>query len=371
MVSLRRMSKKMIPVTKAYIPSLDEFVNNLRPIWESGVLTNNGAAVKSLESALANKLSVSNLKLVCNATIGLQLVLNALGVKGEVITTPFSYVATTNSILWERCKPVFADIDPLTFNIAPENVEKAITDGTTAILATHVYGNPCDLEALQKIASRHSLKLIYDCAHGFGVRVGGRSLLSYGDCSVTSLHATKLFHTVEGGLVVSNNRELINQIDLNSRFGHEGEESYTSVGINAKMSELHAAVGLTILPKLEEIVAHREQISNIYDSGLTAEIYRPKPEKLVDYNYAYYPILLRDEIEMLRVRDELKKNNVHPRRYFHPSLNLLPFLPLEERNSCPISESVASRVLCLPIYPGLKTSEVDMIVRTVNTVAGK
>ena len=352
----------MISVTKTYLPPLEEFVSELEKIWESGWITNNGQLSRELSKRLRDYLSVENLELVANGTLALQLAIKALKLNGEIITTPFSYVATTTAILWEGCDPVFVDIEDKTFCIDADKIESAITDQTSAILATHVYGYPCNVEKIELISEKYGLKVIYDAAHAFRVRLKGKSLMSYGDVSALSLHATKLFHTAEGGALITNDSELAEKIFLMKKFGHIGESDYRQLGINAKMSELHAALGLCVLPKVDQLIAYRKRIFDRYEENLHgAPIVRPIIPEELDYNYAYYPIVLQTEKLMEQLQEELTNNDIMPRRYFHPSLNTLHYLESRLRISCPVSESISSRVLCLPVYYGLELEEVDRI----------
>jgi len=352
----------MITVTKTYLPAIDEYVSYLKKIWQSGHITNSGPFSRQLGDDLKDYLGVSNLEIVANGTLALQLALRALRLQGEIITTPYSYVATTNAILWEGCEPVFVDIEDRTFCINHDLIEAAITEKTTAILATHIYGYPCDVEKIQQIAERYNFKVIYDAAHAFGVRLFGKSLLDHGDCSMLSFHATKLFHTVEGGAVICKDAVVTKNVFLMKKFGHIGEEAYLDIGINAKMSELHAAMGLCLLPKVNEIIAHLIECSGWYDEELDGILLqRPVASSGLEYNYSYYPVVFSSHNAMIRVRQALLDNNIGPRRYFYPSLNTLPFLKPELRRACPVSEDISSRVLCLPLYAGLQKKEVEKI----------
>lgn len=355
----------MISVTKSYIPNLEIYKTYLEQIWQSGQLTNNGALCQQLESDVTNYLGVSNLELVTNGTLAIQLAIKALNLQGEIITTPYSYVATTSSVLWEGCEPVFVDIEDHTFCINPDLIEAAITDKSSAILATHVYGYPCDVVKIQQIADKYGLKVIYDAAHAFGVKLEGESLMQHGDCSTLSFHATKLFHTAEGGAVICKDKKVIERVSLMKKFGHIGEDNYLDIGINAKMSELHAAMGLCVLPQVNDIIASRKEISGWYDEQLEGFLQRPLSVVGLEYNYAYYPVIFPTHEVMMRVREALFSNGVGPRRYFYPSLNTLPFLKPISKVSCPISEDIASRVLCLPLYVGLGNAEVSVICDVV------
>lgn len=356
----------MIPVTKTLLPDYGDFARLLQGAWGTAVLTNNGALVKQLSVELKKTLGVPNTQLVANGTLALQLAIKALGLHGEIITTPYSYVATTNAILWEGCSPIFVDIDPETFCISPDLIEATITERSTAILATHVYGYPCDVERIQEVAGRHGLKVIYDAAHAFGVRLNDESLLKHGDCSTLSFHATKLFHTAEGGAVVCRDDAVAKRVFLMSKFGHLGEDEYLDIGINAKMSELHAAMGLAVLPKVPEIIAARKLRSSWYDELLRGlGLQRPKAIEGLKYNFAYYPVAFQTHEMMMAARASLQAQDIFPRRYFYPSLNTLPFLPASLRRSCPVSESLAQRVLALPLYPSLARQDVERIAACI------
>lgn len=351
-----------IHVTRAFLPPKEEYLYWLDKAYASHVLTNNGPIHKELEETLRSRFEVPYLRLMANGTLAIQLALRALDVKGKVITTPYSYVATTSALLWEGCEPVFVDIDPRTCCIDPNLIEAAITPDTTAILATHVYGIPCDVEAIDAIAKRHGLKVIYDAAHAFDVTYKGRSILSWGDASTLSFHATKLFHTVEGGAVVLRDGDTDHRIRLLRSFGHIGDEHF-SLGMNAKMSEVHAAMGMAILPHMERIKSERRSISDRYSAGLPSHFTVPSASHDVGWNYAYFPILLRTGEERLRVFEALAREGVHTRRYFYPSLENLPYVM---RRECPSSRDVADRVLCLPLYCGLSLEDVDRVTGVLN-----
>lgn len=343
---------------------MEEYTRYLSGIWENSWLTNHGPLVQQLEKQLKDFLGVEHLLYVTNGNIAIQLAIKALELNGEIITTPFSYVATTNSVLWENCKPVFADIDPATYCINPNDIEKLITSNTSGILATHVYGNACDVEAIQQIATKHHLKIIYDGAHSFGVNFKNESILNYGDASTLSFHATKLYHTIEGGAIITKDKALADKLALYRSFGHMGDDYY-SVGINGKNSEFHAAMGLANLPHIENIMASRRLTTKLYQTLLNPnKIHYPEKHPLQNQNYSYFPVLLESEQVMLNVRQLLLENNVGTRRYFYPSLNTLPFLT--DHMSCPVSEDIASRVLCLPLYFELPENDVKRICQLVN-----
>jgi dTDP-4-amino-4,6-dideoxygalactose transaminase len=349
-----------INVTKTYLPPMDEYVSYLNTIWERAWLTNNGPLVRELEETLKAYLGVPNLLFCTNGTIVLQMALKALALNddSEIITTPFSYVATATAILWEGCKPVFVDINERDMNIDVEKIEAAITPRTRAILATHVYGNPCDVERIAEIAHKHQLTVIYDGAHAFGATYKGKQLLSYGDIITCSFHATKVFHTTEGGCIIVHDPALAHKIFLSRQFGHVADDYY-AIGINGKNSELHAAMGLCNLPHLAEIIAARKAVSEQYDS-LLADTPLKRPVALPDtgYNYAYYPVVFTSEEELQKVRLALEAESIFTRRYFYPSLNNLPY---HQGAPCPVSENISLRVLSLPLFYGLAADDVARI----------
>lgn len=348
-----------ITVTKPYLPPKDEFLKYVSDIFDRGILTNQGPNVRELESKLSAFLGAENFHYVTNGTIALQLALKALGIEdGEVVTTPFSYVATTSSILWERCTPVFVDIEPDNFTIDPTKIEAAITPKTKAIMPVHVFGYACDVDAIQKIADKHGLKVIYDAAHAFASKYKGKSLATYGDISTLSFHATKLFHTIEGGACIVKDKAVSDKLELIKRFGHHGDTHYM-LGVNAKQDEFNAAMGLVNFEHLKEIVAVRKHICELYDSLLNGRLQRPKTQNGLEYNYAYYPVVFESEKELLAAFDRLAKIDVFPRRYFYPSLNKLPYLTTHY--ACPVSEDITTRIACLPLYVGLADADVERI----------
>lgn len=357
----------MINVTKTFLPPIEDYNRELKKVWERAWLTNNGPAVIELQDQLKTYLGVNNLLFCNNGTIAIQLAIRALKLSGEIITTPFSYVATTNSIIWENCKPVFADVRADDFNIDAGKIESLITPRTSAILAVHVYGNPCDTDTIAAIARKHNLKVIYDGAHAFGASHLGQSLLSFGDITTCSFHATKLFHTVEGGAVICNDETVASSVKLLHQFGHIADDYYC-VGINGKSSEVHAVMGLCNLPYVAEIIKARKQISELYDSKLDGKLQRPYSVLGGGYNYSYYPVLFESEMVMQNVRAALLRNGISTRRYFYPSLNRLPFL--EHSESCPVSEDAAARVLSLPLYYDLSLQDVERIANIVIDCVG-
>ena len=351
----------MIPVTKPFLPDLEEYIEYVKGIWKRNWLTNNGPLVNEFELQLKDYLGLEHLLYVTNGTLAIQIAIKALGLTGEIITTPFSYVATTSSIFWEGCTPVFVDIDSDTLNIDPKKIEAAITKKTSAIVATHVFGNPCDVEALEAIAKDHNLKLIFDGAHSFGLNHKGKSVFLYGDISTTSFHATKLFHTIEGGAVFTKDPDLLKRMAFLRNFGHAGQEAFDGVGINGKNSEFHAAMGLCNLKNVDSIIEKRKSIAHYYDQKLRRlKISRPKIIDPDNYTYPYYPILIESEARLQLVKKELEKQQIFPRRYFYPVLTSLDYV---NKTACPIAENTASRILCLPLHFHLSKEEVDYIAR--------
>ncbi|MCB9192562.1 MAG: DegT/DnrJ/EryC1/StrS family aminotransferase [Flavobacteriales bacterium] len=359
----------MIPVTKSFLPPIEEYTKQVQRAYDNGWLTNRGELVLELEQKLTDHLSLQNSTITCmnNGTIPLQIALKLLGEGGEVITTPFSYVATTSSIVWEGCTPVFVDIAPHHWTIDETLIEAAITEKTTCILATHVFGNPCNVDAIEAIAKKHRLYVIYDAAHAFGVTYKGKSIFEYGDISTCSFHATKLFHTGEGGAVFCKDPELQHRIFYSHNFGHNGPTGFHGLGINGKMSELSAAMGLAVLPYLENILSKRKNLYKLYlellqDVKATFQQIRPGTY----YNYAYFPIVFSTEEKMIKVEEGLRKANIFPRRYFYPSLNKLPYT---DHVSCKVSEYISSRILCLPLFHDLSTPEVARISDSIKNLA--
>lgn len=352
-----------INVTKAFMPPFEEYEVYLRRIWDTEMLTNQGPLLEEFEAKAKAFLGVKNFHFVTNGTLALQMALRALDIKeGEIITTPFSYVATTSAILWERYTPIYVDIDSETYCIDVNKIEAAITPNTKAIMAVHVFGHPCDVERIEEIANKHKLKVIYDGAHAFGVEYQGKSLLAYGDISTCSFHATKLFHTIEGGCVIPRDKSVSNKLELIKRFGHSGDEHFM-LGINAKASEFQAAMGLCNLNHVGAVIASRKVLAEHYDTLLKQTIMRPQI-KAGKHNYGYYPVVFKDEETLKRVVDALQAAEIHPRRYFYPALNRLPYI--QNPQSCPIAEDIAIRILCLPLYDELLSEDIDRICTIVN-----
>jgi dTDP-4-amino-4,6-dideoxygalactose transaminase len=299
-----------------------------------------------------------------NGTIPLQIALKLLGNGGEIITTPFSYVATTAAIVWENCTPVFVDIHPEYLTIDETLIEAAITEKTTCILATHVFGNPCNVEEIENIANKHNLKVIYDAAHCFGVRFNGKSIFEYGDVSTCSFHATKLFHTGEGGAIFSKDTELFHKLYFSHNFGHNGPHDFYGLGINGKISELQAAMGLSVLPYMCEILESRKKVVKRYDKYLDFKgIKKLIKRENIEWNFSYYPIIFEHENELLNVIEKLNQINVNPRRYFYPSLNTLPYIKFESLLS---SERISQLILCLPLYSDLSIEFQTQIIDQIN-----
>ena len=350
----------MINVTQTFLPPQAEYQKIVARAWDAGWITNRGALVKELEASLTETLGVDNLIAMANGTLPLQIALKAFGKSGEIITTPFSYVATTSSIVWEGCTPVFVDIDPTYLTIDERKIEAAITPKTTAILATHVYGNPCAVNEIEAIAKKHDLKVIYDAAHGYGVTYNDRSIFEYGDVSTCSFHATKIFHTGEGGALFAK-KEHFEKLYFYHNFGHDGPEVFRGLGINAKMSELHAAMGLAVLPYMDEIIANRRKVVTQYREDLKVHGLSIRPG--TQWNAAYYPVVFDSEATLLQVVNALRAEKIHPRRYFYPSLDQLPYI---ENADVPVSHDIATRVLCLPISHALGEADCNRIISLIN-----
>ena len=352
----------MINVTKTFLPPQEEYNVILKHAWDTNWITNRGVLVQELEGKLKNYLGVPHLIATTNGTLPLQIAIKALKLKGEIITTPLSYVATTSSIVWEGCTPVFVDIHPEYLTIDETKIEAAITPNTSAILATHVFGNPCNMEAIEVISKKYKLKVIYDAAHCFGVTYKGKSIFKYGDISTCSFHATKVFHTGEGGALFCNSKALHNTLFYHHNFGHEGPEKFQGLGINAKMSELQAAMGLSVLPYIDSIIEERKKIVAFYNSRLI-NLQTLKLRSETKWNCSYYPVIFNDELQLLKVQKALNDSEIYPRRYFYPSLNTLPYI--EDTAAFLISESISKRVLCLPLYVGLKTKDLERIISII------
>jgi dTDP-4-amino-4,6-dideoxygalactose transaminase len=355
---------KIIPVTKPFLPPLEEYMSQVKRAYDNEWLTNRGELVLELESTIQQYLG-SRAKPIAmnNGTVPLQIAIKLLGGQGEIITTPFSYVATTSTIVWEGCTPVFVDIDPVYWTIDETKIEEAITEKTTCILATHVFGNPCNVEEIERIAKRHNLYVIYDAAHCFGVKYKGRSIFDWGDISTCSFHATKVFHTGEGGAAFVNNEDLYEKVFYSHNFGHKGPTYFQGVGINGKMSELQAAMGLTVLPYFEEILKSRSKVYYLYQEQINPEFkkFRIRDESI--WNFAYNQILISDNDKLIKKISQLNTINISPRRYFYPSLNHLNYV---NNIKCAVSEDIASRILTLPGFFNLELPTIEKIINVIN-----
>lgn len=358
---------KKIYVTRPHLPPVEKYQQYVQSIWNNQHLTNGGPFVVDIEARLKEYLGTPYFHFVTNGTLALQLALRAFDLtEGDIITTPFSYVATTSSILWERCDPVFVDIDPNTFCIDAQKIEAAITPRTRAIMAVHVFGYPCDVDAIERIAKKHHLKVIYDGAHAFGCKYQGRSLLDYGDIATCSFHATKVFQTIEGGCIISHDEEIHHRLALLRSFGHIGDDHF-ELGINAKASEFQAAMGLCNLDDFEKIVHERKIRAELYNSLLPLDrVQIPYFPSDFEYNYGYYAVAFENAEICQNVIDQLQADNIFPRRYFYPSLNTLPYL--KRTQSCPVSESLAGRILSLPYYDTLDFSDIERIAKIITDV---
>jgi dTDP-4-amino-4,6-dideoxygalactose transaminase len=355
-----------LTVSRPSLPPFEEYEALLRGVWQRNYLTNAGPLVVELERQLAAYLGVRHCLFVTNGTIALQLAYRALGLRGEVVTTPFSYVATTSSLSWEGCEPVFADIEPDTLTLSPAHAEAAITPRTSAIVATHVYGNACDVQALGDIGRRRGIPIVYDAAHAFGASFDGRALAAWGDVATLSFHATKLFHTIEGGAVVTNDDAIARSVATLRNFGHEGYEAFGGIGTNGKNSEVHAAMGLCLLPRVPAFVAERAAITARYDAAFAsvgAAVSRPALRPGLVYNFAYHAVLLESEAAVRAIQQACEARRIRTRRYFYPLLNgALAYVPTTHT---PVAHDVARRVLCLPLFTGMTTEQVERVASTV------
>jgi len=373
-----RCDPQNLTVTQPYLPPLEEFLPYLQKIWGSRTLTNSGPFHKELESALANYLGVPYISLFTNATIALVTALQALRITGEVITTPYSFVATSHSLLWNGIKPVFVDIDPNTFNLDPAKIEAAITPQTTAIMPVHCYGHPCDTAGIQQIADNYNLRVIYDAAHAFGVRQNGDSVLNAGDLSILSFHATKVFNTFEGGAIICQDARTKQHIDHLKNFGFVDEVTVVATGINGKMSEFNAALGLLQLKHIDEVLAKRQANDAIYRdrlSGITG-ITLPQWPDQADVNWSYFPVRISPEFPLSRdiLYQQLKANSILARRYFHPLISEFPMyrgLPSAQASGLPHAHKASREVICLPQHPGLSSIDVHRVCDVITTIANQ
>lgn len=360
----------MIPVTKPYLPSREKLNQYIDGIYERNWLTNNGPLVQQLTERLEKYLGIENLLLVSNGTLALQIAYRALGITNsdqskiaEAITTPFTFIATASSLKWEGIEPIFSDIDAYTWCLDPAKIEDKITSNTKAIVPVHVFGNACDVEAIETIAQKHNLKVIYDAAHAFGVAFKDKSLLSYGDAATLSFHATKLFHSIEGGAIVFKNKADLERAKRIINFGISGPDSIEEVGINAKMNEFQAAMGLCVLDELESNLNSRSKVWNTYAHALSSHYQLQKLHPEIQYNYAYFPIVFVTAEQATQVLNVLKENDVIARRYFFPSLDTIEYFQL--RTYQLISKDIASRILCLPIYYNLDKEAQNKIISLI------
>lgn len=365
MNSKKMQKDKPVYVTMPSLAPLEEFTEILKGVWKRGILTHNGPLVQKLEADLEDRLRIKHFSLVSNGTIAIQIAIKALEVKGEIITTPFTWVATLSAIKWENCTPVFADIDPETLNISISDIEAKITKNTVAIMPVHVFGNPCDVEGIQKIARKHGLKVIYDAAHAIGSTFKGKSLLEYGDISATSLHATKLFNTAEGGGCITNDSLLFEKIKRIRFFGYNNNKDIIEDGFNGKMTEVHAALGLANLKYYDEVLTDRKEKYNYYLNQLSNnKDLRFQKIKYGKINYSYFPIILKDEKKLINIIKKLNSKNIFPRRYFYPSVNFLS--NIVKYDHCPHSERISKKILCLPLFKELDKKSMKEISKLIN-----
>lgn len=361
------MESKITYVTQPTLAPLDEYVEYLKGVWDSGILTHNGPLVRKFEKEIAEKIGVNKFVAVTNGTIALQVAIKALGLKGEIITTPFTWIATISAIKWEGCVPVFCDIDPYTLNIDHEKIEGLINENTVGIMPVHVFGNPCDVVAIDSIAKRYNIKVIYDAAHALGSYCDGKSILEYGDISATSLHATKLLNTGEGGGCVTRNDDMYEKLKRIRFFGHDDQKNIVEDGMNAKMTEIHAALGLANLKYYDAVIEDRKKHYLLYKELIGANNKVQYQE--IRYgmtNYSYFPVIFKSEEILIRVEKELMKNNIYPRRYFYPSVNV--YGELYDYVRVANSEDISRRILCLPLYYGLSDDQISSIVAIIKNI---
>lgn len=362
--------KNPIYVTMPSLPPLDEYVELLKGVWERGILTHNGPLVQRLEQEICRELKLKHFVAVSNGTIALQMAIKALGVQGEIITTPFTWVATVSAIKWEGCTPVFCDIDPETLNMNPALIESLITEKTVAIMPVHVFGNPCDITAIEAVARKHNLKVIYDAAHGVGATYNGCCILEYGDISATSLHATKILNTAEGGGCVTNDNALNEKLKRIRFFGHNDQKDVIEDGFNGKLTEVHAALGLANMKYLRHVLDDRKEKYCLYLEKLSVVPHvRFQQIKHGECNYSYFPIIFDSEEILLRVEKQLNGNNIFPRRYFYPSVNMyseiVPYMPT------PVSEDISKRILCLPLHLYADKADIEFVARVIKETLQK
>lgn len=356
----------MLPISKPYMPPMDELAPFLSRIWETGIVTNNGPLVRQFEDEIKKYTGVKHVFFVTNGTIALQLALRALNIKGKILTTPFSMLATLSSVLWEQYEPCFADIDPHTLNLSPDEVEKKMDNNIACILATHVYGNSCDIDRMKAIADNRNIPLVFDASHAFGSKYQDRDIMTYGTISTLSLQAFKILHSVEGGLIFTNDDHIAESLLQMRYFGYDTDMNIRNIGINGKSSEINAAIGLCVLNHFPEVKLSRKTQSEYYDLQISKNgipVSKPQITGQSEFNYAYYPIIFSSETEVLKVEQQFRKNDIQFKRYFYPSLNTVP--QLRSYESMPISESISSRVICLPLHYQLTTNQQDLVIRSV------
>jgi len=341
----------MINVTKTYLPDKEKYKRYVDEIYANGWITNNGPMVKLLEKKLAEYLGVKNIVLVSNGTVALEIAYRTLGIKGDVITTPFSFVATSSSLVTNGLNPIFADINSQTLNIDPRNIEKLITPNTSAIVPVHVFANACEVERIETIAKKNNLNVVYDAAHAFGVRCNGRSILNYGDISTLSFHATKIFHSIEGGALIINDDSLVEKARYLINFGIKNTEEIPELGTNAKMNEFEAAMGICVLDDMQELNVKRQIVYEFYKKELEGVVVFQQQNKDSSQNYSYFPIILESEDQLKKVEKALNLKEIFPRRYFYPSLDTLGYIKPKQYSE--ISRDISKRILCLPMYPSL------------------
>ena len=354
-------------VTQPTLASLSEYTAYLEKVWESGILTHNGPLVQQLETDIKKKLNLEHLSIVLNGTIAIQMAIKALDLKGEIITTPFTWVATVSAIKWENCTPIFCDINPETLTLDPDKIEALITDKTVAIMPVHIFGTACDVEEIEKIAKKHKLKVIYDAAHAIGTEFKGKSVLEWGDISTISMHATKLFNTGEGGACITTSDTLDKRLQRIRFFGHNEEKDIVEDGFNGKMTEIHAALGLANLKYFDDVLVDRKKKYKLYKERLSQNN-KIKFQKIVENetNYSYFPVIFESEELLLTIEKALNENQIFPRRYFYPSVNT--YTKIVEYNSTPISEDISKRIMCLPLYFNLDEKEIENICTIINEV---
>ena len=353
----------MINVTKTYLPNKEKYKKYIDLIYTNGWITNNGPMVKLLEKRLAEYLGVKNIVLVSNGTVALEIAYRTLGIKGDVITTPFSFVATTSSLVTNGLNPIFADIDSQTLNMDPRKIEKLVAKNTSAIVPVHVFGNGCEVEEIDAIAKKHNLKVVYDAAHAFGVRCKGASILNYGDISTLSFHATKTFHSIEGGALIINDDSLVEKARYLINFGIKNAEEIPELGTNAKMNEFEAAMGLCVLDDMQDLHAKRRIVYEFYKKELEGVVKFQQQNEDSIQNYSYFPIILESEEQLKKIEKVLSLKDIFPRRYFYPSLDTLDYIdPIQ---FCEISRDISSRVLCLPMHAELQVNQQKDIIETL------